>query len=359
MWIELHQSLRTHPKTLKLARLLSIEPYAAGGLVSFLWLWMLDYAKDGDLTPYEIEDIATASGWPGDAQTLVDALVGCGMKGKPGFLVVVDGGHLVHDWHDYAGKLVEKRKADVERKRAASQKSIQRNSAELPAEFHRTAPVPNQPNLTNRTAPSMRAEARPEGVASNPVPEEVASVVESLPDTASTDHLSMLLMPENLIDGERALLESEFLSSSMGFWQLNNLKKRKLMAWLEQPKSERAKALAWAQEADWVNFPLKTAMDVLANPVKYAKSYGAASEANVVGMRSSLAPRDLDPGLSSKPWAEAFTTTGFPQSLGGVMSFAEKLVSESAAIEAARIFRAEGFEAACDWVWSMPERKAS
>jgi hypothetical protein len=354
MWIELHQSLRTHPKTLKLARLLSIEPYAAGGLVSFLWLWMLDYAKDGDLTPYEIEDIATASGWPGDAQTLVDALVGCGMKGKPGFLVVVDGGHLVHDWHDYAGKLVEKRKADVERKRAASQKSIQRNSAELPAEFHRTAPVPNQPNLTNRTAPTMRAEARPDGVASTPVLEDVASVVEAMPDTASTDHLSMLLMPENLIDGEYALLESEFLSGAMGFWQINNVKKRKLMAWLSQPKGERAKALEWAQEADWVNFPLKTAMDVLANPAKYEKSYGAR---NVVAF-AKPATSEAPPTLPEAPWSEAFAASNWPQTMTGVMNFCEQMVNVAAAYEVRKVYQAQGFVAACDWVWAHEARQA-
>lgn len=103
-WIELHQSLPTHRKTKKLARLLGLKkcgiPQAVGHLC-MLWLWMIDNAQDGDMSSLDTEDIAEAAGWDGKAEAFLDALR------ESGF---VDG-DFVHDWDDYAGNLIAQRNA--------------------------------------------------------------------------------------------------------------------------------------------------------------------------------------------------------------------------------------------------------
>lgn len=105
-WIELHQSLPSHRKTRKLARLLGLKvpggiPQAIGHL-TMLWLWSVDNAIDGDLSGIEPEDISDAAGWMKNPEILVDALV------SSGFL---DSDMYIHDWDDYAGKLATKRES--------------------------------------------------------------------------------------------------------------------------------------------------------------------------------------------------------------------------------------------------------
>ena len=117
-YVEAHASLREHPKTKKLARLLNISRAATIGHMLCLWWWCQEYAEDGDLSSYEFEDIADAADWDGDASVLVDAMLSCGMKGKSGFLARNDDGTLfVKDWHEYGGKLSIKRQQARERMR--------------------------------------------------------------------------------------------------------------------------------------------------------------------------------------------------------------------------------------------------
>src|SRR5688500_15173529 len=85
-WIESHQELARHPKTRKAARLLGTSVPAVVGHLHCLWHWALDWAPYGDLTGFDVEQIADAGLWDGDAQTFVDALVECGVSGEPGYL---------------------------------------------------------------------------------------------------------------------------------------------------------------------------------------------------------------------------------------------------------------------------------
>ena len=99
-WLHSYKSLRSHPKTRKLARRVGgIVP--AIGHLHCLWWWALDYAPDGDLTKHDAEDIAIACEWDGDPEEIVSALVACG------FLENGDGLHI-HDAHEYIGKYIEK-----------------------------------------------------------------------------------------------------------------------------------------------------------------------------------------------------------------------------------------------------------
>lgn len=118
-WIESHQSLRDHPKTKRLARLLGLpEPHVVG-LVHYLWYFALDYAPEGDLSTFDAADIADALRWEGDPGALITALVDCGPGDSSGFLQHRDGRLVIHDWHTYAGRLIEARRRNAERMREA------------------------------------------------------------------------------------------------------------------------------------------------------------------------------------------------------------------------------------------------
>lgn len=112
-WIEVHQSLPHHPKTKRLARALSLPIYGAVGLMVNVWAWALDYAQDGNLSRFDDEELADGAQWDGEPSELRAAML------KVGFL---DSTGVLHDWWDYAGKLVEKRQANAKRMRDARAK---------------------------------------------------------------------------------------------------------------------------------------------------------------------------------------------------------------------------------------------
>ena len=88
-WIRIDQSLPSHRKLRKLRRLLGAESVAhCVGYLVCLWLWTIDNTPDGDLSIIDAADIAEVSGWEGDAEVFVEALV------KSGFL---DSGRRIHE----------------------------------------------------------------------------------------------------------------------------------------------------------------------------------------------------------------------------------------------------------------------
>jgi hypothetical protein len=120
-WIPSHQSLREHPKKDRLAELLfngstpnDVADYAAAGLLHYLWYWALDYAVDGDLAKFTDRQIAKGCRWQGDPPALVQGLTVAGF---------IDGDRQIHDWHEYAGKLIEQRERDKQRVKSWRQKS--------------------------------------------------------------------------------------------------------------------------------------------------------------------------------------------------------------------------------------------
>jgi hypothetical protein len=173
-WIESHQTLRDHPKLARLARLLDVHRTSAAGLLHFLWWWALDHAEDGDLTDFDALDLALAAGWEGDPDTFVKALEDCGPGQRDGFIANVDGRRVLHDWHDYAGKLVDRRVKDRERKKAQREKSddgppdVQRTSDGTPAVQNRT--VQNLTSSSSRTR-SDKATRLPDGWTPQPEPD--------------------------------------------------------------------------------------------------------------------------------------------------------------------------------------------
>ncbi|WP_246096633.1 DnaD domain-containing protein [Paenibacillus sinopodophylli] len=111
-WIESHQELARHPKTKRLSRKLGVTVPTVVGHLHMLWWWAVDYAQDGNISDYDPEDIAEAIDWPTDkADNLLQALVDAGFVDK------VERCVTIHDWFDYAGRLVDNREKNKERKR--------------------------------------------------------------------------------------------------------------------------------------------------------------------------------------------------------------------------------------------------
>jgi hypothetical protein len=138
-WIESHQALGHHPKTLRLAAALRCRVPEAVGYLHFLWWWALDYAPDGVVAPDDTTatHVARACLWRGNPDVFWSGLR------TAGFVDSGPEGDQLHDWMDYAGRLLERRRKDAERKR-----SLQRTSGGIPPDVRRTVP-----DLPDRTVP--------------------------------------------------------------------------------------------------------------------------------------------------------------------------------------------------------------
>lgn len=150
-WIESNQEIGRHPKTKKLARLLDISLVTAIGHLHYLWWWALDFAQDGNIGKYDEFDIAEACMWAGEHQSFVDALI------QAGFVDKTESGLSIHDWFDYAGRLIiqkdikkEKNKERVKRFRDKSAKTCNADVmlCNAPTIPNPTVPDPTLPDIT-------------------------------------------------------------------------------------------------------------------------------------------------------------------------------------------------------------------
>lgn len=113
-WIELHQTLPSHRKTMRLANMLGIKIPQAVGHVCLIWLWSVDNAPNGDLSEITPKDLASIAAWTGrKPDEFVNALV------LTGFL---DNDMKIHDWDQYAGRLIESRKRKLIQDRERQQR---------------------------------------------------------------------------------------------------------------------------------------------------------------------------------------------------------------------------------------------
>lgn len=117
-WIESHQDIARHPKTIRLAKKLNISIPAAIGHLHMLWWWALDFAPDGNLSKFESFEIAHACMWENDPDLLINALL------FSGYLDEIqqenddeNGGISIHDWFEHGGKLIAKRAEEARRKK--------------------------------------------------------------------------------------------------------------------------------------------------------------------------------------------------------------------------------------------------
>jgi hypothetical protein len=163
-WIESHQELGAHPKTQKLARILGLSKPTVVGHLQYLWWWATDYAQDGDLGRFDALDIAIGAEWEGNPDLFVDALI------RAGFVDRVDYSEdlVIHDWNDYAGKLIERRAKNAERMREARADTkteraphVQRTQHARARLQNRTEPNQTEPNQTGENGGAKTRTPKP------------------------------------------------------------------------------------------------------------------------------------------------------------------------------------------------------
>lgn len=116
-YVEVHAELIKHPKMERLRRILKTPAVHLQGHLTALWQWAMRYAPNGDLSHCDAVDIASAALWEGDEEVFVSALIECRQSGKHGFLERTPTGKLIiHDWHQYGGKILINRFCDKYRK---------------------------------------------------------------------------------------------------------------------------------------------------------------------------------------------------------------------------------------------------
>lgn len=138
-WIESHQSLLSHRKTIELAEFLRVNKYQVIGHLHTLWWYALDNVpSDGDLRGASDKTIASAAGWTGKANFA---------EGLRQVRFISDG--KLHNWPDYAGRLQDQRAANRERMRRARAANVQHTNG---TRAGATEPYPTQPNTTEPKA---------------------------------------------------------------------------------------------------------------------------------------------------------------------------------------------------------------
>src|SRR5262252_10682215 len=122
-WIESHQTLARHPKTARLAEELGCSVPCAIGYLHLFWWWALEYAPQGELAMTDALAIEAACMWhrrPNESRSnplpsrFLSALEAALFLNKS----PLEGVLSIHDWMDYAGRLVQKREQNTARMRA-------------------------------------------------------------------------------------------------------------------------------------------------------------------------------------------------------------------------------------------------
>lgn len=124
-WLMIDQNILSNGKTQQVAVDLDIRCEDVFLHLFRLWSWAVDDAReDGRLRNKDSRVVARVAGWDGDPEQFVAALVNAGGEEEFGFLErKPDGALYIHDWTEYTGKFVAKRRADAERKRNQRAKS--------------------------------------------------------------------------------------------------------------------------------------------------------------------------------------------------------------------------------------------
>lgn len=133
-YLPIEPALVDHPKTRALAKIWGCHPYLVVGFLVKLWGYCLEFQEDGavDGRPADVLDELAAPCLRtslGVLPTVREALLRAGFIDEDGRL---------HDWDEYAGALVERRRKDRRRKRLARQQE-QRTSSGQDTDTPRTS----------------------------------------------------------------------------------------------------------------------------------------------------------------------------------------------------------------------------
>lgn len=110
-WLEIHTVLPRHRKNLGLARDLRLKSEWTMGNLIALWLTVLEQQEDGDLSKWSDDLIAESGGFQAKGPQIVELLYKHGLLDRDT--------RLVHDWLEYAGKLLKSKYASGKAKKVA------------------------------------------------------------------------------------------------------------------------------------------------------------------------------------------------------------------------------------------------
>jgi len=100
-WIESHQELERHPKTLHLMSLMGWDLDRTIGRLQRFWWWAMNYASDGDLSKYSYEVLGNVIGLrPEESEKFVQSMIRAGWIDEVPYL-------RIHDWWDYFGRFLK------------------------------------------------------------------------------------------------------------------------------------------------------------------------------------------------------------------------------------------------------------
>ena len=212
VWIESHQEIGKHPKTRKAARLAGVSVPTLVGHLHLIWHWALDFAQEGNLSGYEPWQVEDAAMWEGAEGALFDAL-----RLAAYTEVNNDSVCALHDWHDYAGKLIERRRADAARKRGETAKNP-------------PAPRPNSP--LPPTELQRNSDGTPTEGAQNPsVTLTVTSTVTNNEESLAPDGASKRPDLTSIDGGKKPKAPSDHERRFNRFWAIYPKKRSKQDAW--------------------------------------------------------------------------------------------------------------------------------
>lgn len=160
-WVVSHEDLGQHPKVHALMSSLKIRLPEAVGILHLLWHFTMKFSwRDGDLSKFNTDFIAKAVGWDEDSGKLIKSLQQTGWMD----------GMIVHDWLEHAGKIVQDRIYNQERRKTAL------NAVKNGVNYGATSPV----SPTSRTSPTSK---KREGRFAPPTHEQVSEYAKSLGKT--------------------------------------------------------------------------------------------------------------------------------------------------------------------------------
>lgn len=134
-----HLSAFRHVKLKRLCSYLELSAPHALGHMEFLWAYVADCHFDGDISSLTDDDIELAAEWTGPKGVFISGAI------KAGFIDRDETGTRIHDWEDWAPRMVklrQQRRIDnrLQKKCAHSVRTTAHNGAQCAPEPNRTEP---------------------------------------------------------------------------------------------------------------------------------------------------------------------------------------------------------------------------
>lgn len=159
-WIEFHDDVWDHYKTMRLCKLTGLEDTNAVGKLAALWHFTLRNAwRDANLEPWGDQAIEAACRWRGKPGVFIKALR------EVGYL----DGSIVHGWVERAGRLVNDRIYNEKRRKSSVKRRKPLATLPNPTQPHRTVPNPTEPKV------KVVPQAAPRKQFIKPTPQEVTA----------------------------------------------------------------------------------------------------------------------------------------------------------------------------------------